>query len=54
MNTITLTFTVEEAQVLLNVLGELPTKMGVYPLVQKIFEQAQAQTQPAEAEVQEE
>lgn len=53
MTTITLTFTVEETKALLNVLGDLPTKMGVYPLVQKIFEQAQAQTQPAEAEVSE-
>lgn len=46
--TISLNFTVEETQALLNVLGELPTKMGVYPLVQKIFAQAQAQAQAAQ------
>lgn len=47
MNTITLTFTAEETNALLNVLGEMPTKLGVYPLVQKIYEQAQAQLQAA-------
>jgi hypothetical protein len=38
-----LTLTVEETQAILNVLGELPTKHGFWPLVVKIKEQAEAQ-----------
>jgi len=40
---LTLKFTVEETQAILNVLGELPTKHGFWPLVVKIKEQAEAQ-----------
>ncbi len=37
-----------EAQFLLQVLGQLPTQSGAYPLLQKIMQQVQAQTpQPA-------
>jgi hypothetical protein len=48
MNEIKLTFTVEEANQLLGVLGELPSRLGVFPLIVKIMEQAKAQ-QPQEA-----
>ncbi len=40
---ITLNLTVIEANTLLQVLGETPTKMGLYPLAMKIKEQADAQ-----------
>lgn len=43
MNDITLTLTAEETQSVLNVLGELPTKSGFWPLAQKIMQQAQSQ-----------
>ena len=39
----TLTLTPEEVQALFNILGDLPTKTGVYPLMVKIKEQAEAQ-----------
>jgi hypothetical protein len=42
---ITLKLTAEEAQAILNVLGELPTKHGFWPLVMKIKEQAESQIQ---------
>ncbi len=38
-----------EVQFILNVLGELPSKSGVWPLILKIKEQAEAQV-PKEAE----
>lgn len=41
--TITLTLTVPEVNAVLQVMGELPTKTGAYPLVMKIKEQAEAQ-----------
>ena len=40
---IKLELTVNEVNALLGVLGELPTKTGVYPLAVKIKEQAEAQ-----------
>lgn len=40
---ITLTLTVEEANAILQTLGELPTKSGAWPLVLKIKEQAEKQ-----------
>ena len=40
---ITLNLTVIEVNTLLQVLGETPTKMGLYPLAMKIKEQADAQ-----------
>jgi len=38
-----------EVQFILNVLGELPSKSGAWPLIVKIKEQAEAQV-PKEAE----
>ena len=49
-----LKLTVEETQAILNVLGDLPSKTGAWPLIVKIKEQAEAQLpketqeQPAE------
>jgi hypothetical protein len=43
MDTITLTLSVNEAQFVLNTLGELPSKSGVWPLIVKIKEQADQQ-----------
>ena len=43
MEKITLDLTAEEVNAILQVLGELPTKTGVFPLVIKIKEQADAQ-----------
>ena len=40
---ITLTLTVDEANAILGVLGQLPTSSGAWPLVVKIKEQAEAQ-----------
>ena len=39
----TLDLTVEEVSAIIGILGELPTKHGVYPLVLKIQQQAQQQ-----------
>jgi hypothetical protein len=36
-----------EVQFILQVLGEMPAKTGVWPLIVKIKEQADAQSQPA-------
>ena len=38
-----LKLTPEEVQAIFNILGDLPTKTGVYPLMVKIKEQAEAQ-----------
>lgn len=46
---ITLKLSVEEVKGILQVMGELPTKTGAYPLVIKIKEQAEAQL-PKEGE----
>jgi hypothetical protein len=43
MEKITLDLTAEEVNAILQVLGELPTKTGVFPLAIKIKEQADAQ-----------
>lgn len=40
---ITLKLSVEEVDGILQVMGELPTKTGAYPLVVKIKEQAESQ-----------
>jgi len=40
-----LTLTKEEIQYIMNVLGELPTKSGAWPLILKIKEQAEQQLQ---------
>jgi len=52
MQEITLTLTAEEVQSIFNVLGQLPTSSGAFPLMVKIKEQAEAQVppQPSEAE----
>ena len=42
-NVIKLELTVEEVNGILQVMGELPTKTGAFPLVMKIKEQAEAQ-----------
>ncbi len=39
----TLTLTAEEVNAVLQVLGEMPTKTGVFPIAVKIKEQAEAQ-----------
>jgi hypothetical protein len=40
---LTLKLTVEEINGILQVMGDLPTKTGAYPLVMKIKQQAEAQ-----------
>ena len=40
---IKLELSLEEVNGILNVLGDLPTKLGAWPLVMKIKEQAEAQ-----------
>lgn len=44
----TLDLTVEEVSAIIGILGELPTKHGVFPLVMKIQQQAQQQAKPEE------
>ena len=43
MQEITLTLTAEEVQSIFNVLGQLPTSSGAFPLMMKIKEQAESQ-----------
>lgn len=43
----TLNLSPEEVQFIFNVLGELPSKSGAFPLMMKIKEQADAQTPDA-------
>ena len=43
---------VNEVQFILNVLGEMPAKSGVWPLLLKIKDQADAQTTKDESTVQ--
>lgn len=46
MQEVTLTLSIEEVNAIMQVLGELPTKSGAYPLVVKISEQIkEAETQ---------
>jgi hypothetical protein len=40
-----------EVQFILNMLGELPSKTGCFPLIVKIQGQAQPQAEPLEKEV---
>jgi hypothetical protein len=47
MKEITLTLSIEEVNAIMQVLGELPTKSGAFPLVVKISEQLKAQAEPA-------
>lgn len=43
MKTILIDLTVDEINAILQLFGDLPTKTGVYPLLLKIKEQAEAQ-----------
>ena len=43
---ITLELQIEEVNSLLQVLGELPSKTGAWPLMMKIKEQAERQVEP--------
>lgn len=47
---IKLELSVEEVNAILGVLGDLPTKMGAWPLVMKIKEQAEPQVPKPEPE----
>ena len=46
---ITLTLTKDEVQAILQVLGQLPTSSGVWPLAVKIKEQAEEQLKEQES-----
>lgn len=46
---ITLTLTKDEVQAILQVLGQLPTSSGVWPLAVKIKEQAEEQLKERES-----
>ena len=48
---IQLELSAEEVNAILQVLGDLPTKTGAWPLIVKIKEQAEPQIEPAEADV---
>jgi hypothetical protein len=45
---ITLKLSVEEVNAILQVLGQLPTSSGAYPLLMKVKAQAEEQVTPAE------
>ena len=47
---IQLTLTTEEVNAILQVLGQLPTSSGAFPLLVKIKQQGEAQVPPAPAE----
>ena len=48
--TITLVLALDDVNAILNVLGELPSKTGAWPLIQRIREQAEPQVNaPADA-----
>lgn len=47
---ITLELTTEEVNAVLQVLGELPSKSGAWPLIVKIKEQAESQVESEEAD----
>ena len=49
---IKLELSVEEVNAILGVLGDLPTKVGAWPLVVKIKEQSEPQVPKPEASVQ--
>ena len=46
---LTLKLTVDEVNSVLQVLGELPSKTGAWPLIMKIKQQAEAQVPKSEA-----
>lgn len=47
---ISLELSVEEVNAILQVLGDLPTKTGAWPLIVKIKEQAESQVEPEESD----
>jgi hypothetical protein len=47
---ITLELSVDEVNAILGVLGDLPAKTGVWPLIVKIKEQAESQAEPEETD----
>ena len=47
---IRLELSTEEVNAILQVLGDLPTRTGAWPLVAKIKEQAESQVEPAESD----
>lgn len=47
MNELTLKLTEEEVKAVVNVLGQLATNTGAYPLMVKVAQQLEAQTKPA-------
>lgn len=49
MSDITLTLSVEEVNAVLTVIGDLPTKLGAFPLLVKIKQQADSQVAANEA-----
>ena len=48
MQTVTLQLTVDAVNAILSVLGDLPTKMGAYPLLMEIKKQADEQVKETE------
>ena len=50
MESITITLTPTEVQNIVNMMGELPTKTGAWPLMMKIMQQAQAAMNATAAE----
>jgi hypothetical protein len=46
MKDVTLTLSIEEVNAIMQVLGDLPTKSGAYPLVLKINQQVKDQVEP--------
>ena len=46
MKEVTLTLTLDEVNAIVQVLGDLPTKSGAYPLVIKIMSQLDSQKEP--------
>lgn len=53
MQNVTLTLSLDEVQSIFQVLGQLPTSSGAFPLMMKIKEQAEAQA-PAQPEEEQE
>jgi hypothetical protein len=47
---INLELSTEEVNAILQVLGDLPTKTGAWPLIVKIKEQAESQVEPSESD----
>lgn len=50
MTDITLSLSVDEVNAILQVLGDLPSKTGAWPLIVKVKEQAEAQIKQPDAQ----